>query len=274
MPITAANTGLQTISISKSVAHSHLSLKPSCFKVNKHQLCPHLYSFVLVDAQAVHQAKDLLAVLAQTGPSLSRQWLLVEDRSLDWNVQSHPLVLFNLGHGQALWWIQDQHPADQVLTVCQGVERHKIYTEIVELFFVNFINSIHRRLTAKKQSTFVSKQALQLFLLFPSTFPGQVIRPHTDTIPTSPSWVLCSSTAAPWIFFNTRNWFQRESPTESGSLKSFSAVTRNSGYFVTSHHMRWCGSVPAIKDITTWQQTCRQNLGPGRSSGRTNYSSG
>lgn len=84
------------------------------------QLSPHLYRLVLVDAKAVHQAKDLFAVLSHTCLALSRQRLLVQNRPLYGNIQSHPLVLLDLGHSQTLRWVQDQHPADQVLTVCEG----------------------------------------------------------------------------------------------------------------------------------------------------------
>ena len=79
---------------------------------------PHLYSLVLVDPKTVHQAKDLFTVFSYNPLALGRQRLLVQDRPLCGNIQSHPFVLLNLSHRQALGRVQDQHPADQVLTVC------------------------------------------------------------------------------------------------------------------------------------------------------------
>lgn len=58
---------------------------------------PYLYGLVLVNAKAVHQTKDLLAVLSHACLTLCRQRLLVEDGPLHWNVKSHPFVLLNLG---------------------------------------------------------------------------------------------------------------------------------------------------------------------------------
>lgn len=76
-----------------------------------------LDSFVLVNAKTVHQTENLFAVLPNACFALSRQRLLVKNRPLNRNTRRHPLVLFDLSHGQTLQWVQHQHPADQVLTV-------------------------------------------------------------------------------------------------------------------------------------------------------------
>lgn len=78
---------------------------------------PYLYGLMLIDAEAVHEAEDLLAVLSDAGLALCRQRLLVQNRPLYRNIQSHPLVLLDLGQRQTLGRVQYQHPADQVLTV-------------------------------------------------------------------------------------------------------------------------------------------------------------
>lgn len=81
------------------------------------RLSPHLYSLVLVNAQAVHQTKDLFTVLPHAHLPVRRHRLLVQNGPLHRDVQRHPLMLLDLGHGQALGRVQDQHPADQVFTV-------------------------------------------------------------------------------------------------------------------------------------------------------------
>lgn len=78
---------------------------------------PHLYSLVLVDAEAVHESQHLLAVLSESVVVLSRAGLLVEEGSLYGNLQHHPLVLLNLSHRKSLGWVQHQHPPDQMLAV-------------------------------------------------------------------------------------------------------------------------------------------------------------
>ena len=93
---------------------------------------------MLVDAEAVHQPKDLLAVLSHARLALSRQRLLVQNRPLYRSVQSHPLVLLDLGHGQTLRWVQDQHPADKVLTV--WVKRTDVFVRRFQIFFFQSIS--------------------------------------------------------------------------------------------------------------------------------------
>ena len=72
-----------------------------------------LHSFLLVDAQALHDAKDLFIVLADLG--------LVPDRGgrgtrlATSSVHQHPLVLFDSGYGVAAGWLQHQHASYQTL---------------------------------------------------------------------------------------------------------------------------------------------------------------
>lgn len=95
-------------------------MKTACSSL---QVRTHLYSLVLVNAKAVHEAKDLFAVLAHARLALCRQRLLMQNWPLHRNVWSHPFVLFNLRHGETLRRVEDQHPADQVLTVWKGWKR-------------------------------------------------------------------------------------------------------------------------------------------------------
>lgn len=83
---------------------------------------PHLYSLVLVDAEAVHEPQHLLAVLSQSAVVLSRAGLRVQEGSLYGNLQHHPLVLLNLSHREPLGRVQHQHPPDQMLAVWKEVE--------------------------------------------------------------------------------------------------------------------------------------------------------
>lgn len=64
--------------------------------------CHYLDSLMLVDAKAVHQTYNLLAVLAHARLALSRDRLLVQYRPLHRNIECHPLVLFDLRYGKTL----------------------------------------------------------------------------------------------------------------------------------------------------------------------------
>lgn len=75
----------------------------------------YLQSFLLVYAQAVHQPQHLLVVLAQ-GLVLLPCW--VQDWPLGRHLHQHPLVLLDLSNAQTFGGVQDQHPPDQVLTLC------------------------------------------------------------------------------------------------------------------------------------------------------------